>query len=215
MQICVEQADLDLILNRRIRHRELQLPVRYGALRERKRCPLRVGSCCELIARVPYARFRLEAKQQPTIARGVLWLIEQCERPRATALITVRSVSRLDDVWTIGFAMGDQTANMDRPRMPAARPGFPHGDYVTSASQSLSGTADEVAPGIQASYAAEAALGAKEAKNGLWREERARLLRAVSAIRLEMAKQNIGSEVARRRLKTVEHHLRALHRETA
>ncbi len=211
----VKQADLNLILNRRLRKRELRLPITYGKLGERKKCPMRSGGVYILRAPAPYARYRTEAATQLGRARAVLWLIEQCERPTKTVLVTVLDTEYIDDAYSVRFVLGDQRARFDHPRLLAARPGAPHGDYVTSASRALTGTADEVSAATQAIYAAEAANGRSEARNGLWRDERARLLNAVAEIRLEIAKQNVGSSTARRRLKTVEHNLRALVREIA
>lgn len=67
----VAQAELDAILNRKVRKRLLELPVRYrrklgdsdnGAL---KPCPMRPGGVYRLRAPVPYERFMERAPEQP------------------------------------------------------------------------------------------------------------------------------------------------------
>jgi hypothetical protein len=66
----------------------------------------------------------------------------------------IRSVARYDPlelIWLLGFELGDQT---DSDRLPAARPGMPHGDYVSNGARALSGVGSEVSAHQQALYAA-------------------------------------------------------------
>lgn len=114
-----------------------------------------------------------------------------------------RKYSSKQRVWVIGFIPGDQS---DTLRIPAARPGS---HYVSLPALGLSGAAPEVSEDYQGVFSS-AAQNAR--RSGLC-ARREKLLALVAIVRLEVAKQNIGSSTARRRLKTVEHNLRALERE--
>ena len=186
----VDQSQLEQITSK-IRRRTIQLPVRYGSFGELKRCPLREGGVYRLTAQIPYERYLAQAeRKQPK--EGVLWLIDQCEIKPKTVQITVVEVKQDGDRWRIRFEKGERTELLDRPRLLAARPGAPHGDYVTSSSRALRGTADEVSEQCLASYAAKSGetygnvlAGRKKLLDGVIREikaeggsERNRRLRA-------------------------------------
>jgi hypothetical protein len=109
-------------------------------------------------------------------------------------------------VHVISFVQGDIT---DKPRLLTARSGSPNGEYVSVAALALPGSAEEIPEGNQGKYA-KAADGAR--KTGL-SEHRQRLLDVVGTLRLEAAKLNAGNSISRRRLKSVEHQLRAYDRE--
>src|SRR5438094_9344924 len=70
--------------------------------------------------------------------------------------ITVASIEEgwMDDqpAWTIRFQKGDHS---DKPRLLAARPGLPHGDYVTDALRALRGSAEEVSSDAHARFVTE------------------------------------------------------------
>jgi hypothetical protein len=66
--VIVAQADLDAILDRKVRKRLLELPVRYGKFGELKRCPMRVGGVYNLSAPIPFDRFLERAPGQPAPA---------------------------------------------------------------------------------------------------------------------------------------------------
>lgn len=83
-----------------------------------------------------------------------------------------------------------------------------HG-YTTQPSRGLKGAGEAIPVGLQERYAA----AARQQHGSELSERRERLLAAVADLRLEAAKQNAGSATARRRLKTIEHNLRALSRE--
>lgn len=109
-------------------------------------------------------------------------------------------------VWVVSFELGDTT---DKPRLLAAHPGGAHGDYTTVSALALPNSAEEVSDRYQARYAKSAD---ESRKTGL-SDQRERLLAAVASIRLETARQNIGTSPARKRLKSIEHHLRAMEQE--
>ncbi len=60
-----------------------------------------------------------------------------------------------ETIWLIRFVMG---VHVDTPRLLAKRCGTHSGDYVSSASQALPETAEEVSSGLQSRYAAEAVV---------------------------------------------------------
>lgn len=208
----VSEEELSLILNPRIRQRTVRLPVRYGEFGERKKCPVRRGGVYTLRAAVPYAQLVLEAAQMPSRAMSVLWLFDACSVPvfTATVEVTVNSVSLEEDGWwLVRFSKGDRSDVLDRPRWLAARPGSLGGDYTEAPSLALRGTAEEIPENAQKRYADSAW---ERRANGL-DELRARLLEGVAIARLEAARQNVGSAGARKRLKSIEHHLRAWEQE--
>lgn len=138
----VSQADLDLILNGKIRRRVIQLPVRHGKFGERKRCPVRKGGAYRLRALPPYARHKTRAERQPTRARAVLHLFDLCQQPARTAAITVLDVERQDDTWVVRFNLGDQSTAFDRPVFLAK-----YGDYtMTPSKQSVPGDPEVMMP---------------------------------------------------------------------
>ena len=138
----VSQADLDLILNGRIRQRVIQLPVRHGKFGERKRCPVRKGGAYRLRALPPWARHKARAERQPTRARAVLHLIDLCQQPARTAAITVLDVERQDDTWVVRFNLGDQSTSFDRPVFLAK-----YGDYtMTPSKQAVPGDPEVMMP---------------------------------------------------------------------
>src|SRR5205823_2896292 len=71
--------------------------------------------------------------------------------------VTIASVREtpVEDVlmWTIRFQRGDHS---DKPRLLAARPGLPHGDYVSEPLRALPGTQEEVSSAAHAKFVAVA-----------------------------------------------------------
>jgi hypothetical protein len=128
--VIVPQAQIDLILSRRIRQRTLHLPIRSGKFGERKRCPARPGGVYRLKARVPWERYKAQAQAQPSAARAVLWLIDECERPTRSVTITVTAVEAAGGTWAVHFVKGEHRDVVDRPIYLAK-----YGDYTMSASQ--------------------------------------------------------------------------------
>lgn len=202
----VPQSELDLILNRRIRRRTIQLPIEYGKMGERKRCRVKPGGVYTLRARVPYSLFRSQAETQSTRALAVLWLVSQCEQPTKTATVTVRAVEAKNGAWVVSFAMGELELE-HKPRLLKGKPGGEQ--YTAVPSMALPGCAEEIPEAFQTKYTNSAH---ESRKQGLG-EQRERLLAAVGALRLEAAKLNAGNSISRRRLKSVEHQLRAFDRE--
>ncbi len=84
-----------------------------------------------------------------------------------------------DDVWLVGFVLGVHT---DQPRLLARRCGTHSGDYVSSPSQALPATAEEVSAGMQQRFAAEAVL-----KREISKEQRKRELSSVLTVLREHA----------------------------
>lgn len=205
----VSQHDLELILNPRIRQRTFMLPVRRGKWGELKRCPARKGGVYTLRAGVPYERYRREAGKLGSQRAGVLWLIDRCEQPTAGVLVTVSSVELAETHWLVGFVKGDQSDRLDKPRLLAARPGGAGGDYTNVPGLALSGAAEEIQAPLQSKYAERSW---QRRTDGL-SEQRERIQAAVATARLEAVKQNIGSAAVRKRLKSLEHHLRAWEQE--
>jgi hypothetical protein len=133
----VSAAELDPILNPRIRRRVLYLPIRHGKLGERKRCRVKVGGVYRLRESVPYSRYRVLADEQPMRSRAVLRLIDLCQLPHRTVMVTVRSVqmTTLDDgrqVWQVGIEKGTHGSIIDRPVYLAR-----YGDYTTRRSEAM------------------------------------------------------------------------------
>lgn len=127
--LLINQSELELILNPKIRRRSISLPVRRGKHGELKRPP-KVGGVHRLKARVPYERYQAEAQEQPTRARAVLALIVRCERQRREVTITVLAVKRVQESWLITFEKGDQSAVIDRPIYLSK-----YGDYTLQPSR--------------------------------------------------------------------------------
>lgn len=126
----VPQAQINLVCSPRIRRRVIHLPVVYGKHGERKRCPMRKGGVYHLKGRVPYDQYRAEAKDQPTRAQAVLALIDRCESPAKTVMITVLDTEMQDEKWLIRFIKGDHATIFDYPVYLAR-----YGDYTTEAGR--------------------------------------------------------------------------------
>lgn len=103
-------------------------------------------------------------------------------------------------VWVISFVLGDQT---DTPRLLAARPGAPHGDYVQNPVRALVGTAEEVSAPIQARYSREASERLSEA---------ARRRRRLASVLAELATL-APTPQQKKRLRSIEHQIKALGKE--
>jgi hypothetical protein len=142
--VIVAQPDLDAILDRKARKRLLELPVRYGKFKERKRCPMRVGGVYHLSAPIPYERYAARASEQPTRARAVLWLIGRCERHQGKpTTITVREVERHGETWLVRFLKGDEAEAFRDTPIYLSR----DNDFTTIASrQAVPGDAEYLAP---------------------------------------------------------------------
>jgi hypothetical protein len=82
-------------------------------------------------------------------------------------------------VHVISFELGDHT---DTPRLLAARPGAPHGDYVSVAALALRGSAEEPSSLWQRKWSSEARIAESEASRHLWDEKRQKALDAIAAI---------------------------------
>lgn len=142
-QLIIPQADLDLIVNRKIRQRTLTLPVKYGTkFGERKRCPMRTGGVYNLRASTPYDRYLARAREQPTRARAVLKLIDECQEPSKPVPITVLDVHRQEDNWLIRFTRGEHPDLLDRPLYLSKV-----GDYTSvSSKQAVPGDPEVMLP---------------------------------------------------------------------
>jgi hypothetical protein len=201
--VIVAQAELDAILDRKVRKRLLELPVRYapklgdgdkGALR---RCPMRVGGVYHLSAPVPYERYAARAGAQPNRARAVLWLIGICERHRSKPVtITVRSVERQGETWLVSFLRGDEAeAFNDSPLYLAGDGGF----TMVASRQAVRGDPEYLAP--FAEDLERARESAREKRIAPHREG----LAAVHAAHKRLAERKHTMQVrARRRLALIE-----------
>jgi hypothetical protein len=112
--IVVPQAELDAILDRKVRKRLLELPVRYGGFGELKRCPTRVGKVERLVPPLPFDRLLARAEAREPRKHAVLWLIGRVERwePKPVT-ITVREVERQGEVWLVSFLRGEEAEIFD------------------------------------------------------------------------------------------------------
>lgn len=124
------QAEVELILNRRIKRRKLTLPVERGRLGELKRCPLREGGVYNLTGRLPLDRFGQESLTEPTRGRQVLAWIDRCETPVKRVLVTITHVRRERERWEVSFVRGDLRDAQDTPIFLAG-----DGGYTTVASR--------------------------------------------------------------------------------
>ncbi len=106
-------------------------------------------------------------------------------------------------VHVISFTLGDQT---DSDRLPAARPGLPAGDYVSSAARALSGVGAEVSEHLQTKYADEASRGLSVARTARYEESRRSLLSVIAEIR-SYTQDNVR---AHDKLRGIERQLKAL-----
>lgn len=80
-------------------------------------------------------------------------------------------------VWLVSFDLGDLS---DTPRLLAARPGAPHGDYVSSSARALRGEPEAIPAVLQARFSTEAKSAEKARQNGNLAGRVARLLELVA-----------------------------------
>ena len=160
----VAQPELDAILDRRVRKRVLELPVRYrrqlgeGDRGAWMRCPMRVGGVYGLVPPVPFARFLERAERHEPRKRAVLWLVGRVERwePKRVT-ITVREVERQGELWLVSFIRGEEAEVFNDKAVYLA----PDGGFTTVASrQSVPGDPEYLAP--LAEDLARARLAARE-----------------------------------------------------
>ena len=176
----VSQRDLDLIRNPRIRQRVLEVPVRHGRFGELKACPMKPESVYRLRAPSRWSDHKARAAGQPTRARAVLWLIDQCETPR-TQLVTVTSVERQENTWLVRFVLGDRSDLCDRDVFLAR-----HNDFTMAASrQTVRGDPPVMSP--LAEDMRRAREKAREQRTTPHREEVKRLHDRASTLASEIA----------------------------
>jgi hypothetical protein len=113
--VIVAQAELDAILNRKIRKRVLELPVRHGSLGELKRCPMRRGGVYHLKPPLPFDRLLARAEQRRPRKEAVLWLIGRVERwePKPVTITVSHEPERQGDIWFVRFLKGDEAELLD------------------------------------------------------------------------------------------------------
>jgi len=101
-------------------------------------------------------------------------------------------------VQVISFVVGDQS---DTPRLLAARPGPPSGDYTSSTARALRGTAEEAPQAVVSKYAAEAVVNH-------------RATHSMALDGLKQALDGLNKVVSlpsdRKRLKSIVHHVERL-----
>jgi hypothetical protein len=83
-------------------------------------------------------------------------------------------------VWVISFVKGDAT---DTPRLLAARPGGPGGDYTANPARAAKGEPEAVSASLQEKFSQRAREQHTATKRGDWREQRDRLMAVVREIR--------------------------------
>lgn len=141
----VAQAELDAILDRKIRKRVLELPVRHGKLAELKRCPMHKGGVYHLKPPLPFDRFLKRAEQQQPRKEAVLWLIGRVERwePKPVTITVSHEPKRQGDVWFVRFLRGDHAeAFSDAPLYLAGDGGF----TSVASHQAVPGDPEYLAP---------------------------------------------------------------------
>ena len=175
------------------------MPVRYGKFGELKRCPARPGSAYTLKARVPYEQIRERSTAQPSRARAVLWLIDQCQEPTKTQIITVDLVERDGEEWIVHFKKGDHSGTLDSPVFLSKS-----GDYTMIASrQAVPGDPEVMMP--FAKDLEKARRKALEGRIGPQRQLVGKISTEVGAL-----KSSLASMKARNRLRRIEHDLKAV-----
>lgn len=105
------------------------------------------------------------------------------------------------EVWVISFVKGDAT---DRPHLLAARSGTPMGEYTDNPSRAMKGEPEAVPQRAAERFAKRAT----ETRGLQLSAQRERLLEVVADLR---ASSTTAS--TRKRLRSVEHHVRAIERE--
>lgn len=197
----IPQAQIDLILSRRMRRRTLHLPMRTGKFGERKRCPARTGGVYRLKAPVPYERYQSEAERQPNAARAVLWLIDECQQPTRGVTITVTAVEVRDGDWVVHFTKGEHRELFDRPIYLAK-----YGDYtMTARQQAIPGDPELMMP-----FAEDLAKARAKALERRVSPERAAVKR--EADRAETLQQSITNMKARVLIKRAQRNYEAAER---
>jgi hypothetical protein len=83
-------------------------------------------------------------------------------------------------IWVITFILGDHT---DQPRLLAARPGAPHGDYVSTPARAMRGEPEAIPASLHVQYARESENTFKTATNGHLETHVQRLHTVISDIR--------------------------------
>jgi hypothetical protein len=128
-------------------------------------------------------------------------------------------------VHVVSFIKGTHT---DEPRIPAARPGAVawtakkgerwkmargegHGDYVSTASQGLTGCDEEVRPEVLAIYQARSSEGLRTQRNGRLSAQCERLRAAIAEIRRFAPDPSLVNK----QLRSLEHQLASLERRLA
>lgn len=153
----ISPATFDAIVSRRFRRRLLEIPVRRvdGAM---VRCPMVPGRTYTLRSFASADERRDVAELEPSRARAVLRFIGLADEPERTVDVTVREVIRSGDVWLVRFMRGDWSGVLDQPRLLAARPGLPGGDYTTNTARAVRGEPEAVSAGALAQFVEDARM---------------------------------------------------------
>jgi hypothetical protein len=106
-------------------------------------------------------------------------------------------------VFVISFVVGDAT---DTPRLLAARPGAPHGDYVDSSARALRGEPEAIPATLQAKYAGEARAARTALQNGSLDQRTRRVLELVQEISVQATEPRVreGFKAAERVIKATQ-----------
>lgn len=143
--ITVSQADYDAILDRKIRKRLIERPIRYGRFGERKRCPMRVGGEYQLVPPIPYERMLARAELRQPRKRAVVWLIGRVERwsPKPVTITVSQAPEIQGELWIVRFIRGEEReAFDDAPVYLSADGGF----TTVASRQAIPGDPEYLAP---------------------------------------------------------------------
>lgn len=141
----VAQADLDAILDRKIRKRLLELPVRHGKFGELKRCPVRLGGEYPLFPPLPYERMLARAEAIQPRKHAVLWLIARVQRwePKPVHITVSQPPEIQGEVWLVRFIRGEEREAFDDSAVYLSA----DGGFTTVASrQAVPGDPEYLAP---------------------------------------------------------------------
>jgi hypothetical protein len=141
----VAQTELDQILDRKIRKRLLELPVRHGKFGERKRCPVRLGQQVDLYPPIPFERMLARAEQRQPRKHAVVWLIGRVERwePKPVTITVSQTPVIQGEVWLVRFIRGSEREAFDTSAVYLSA----DGGFTTVASrQAVPGDPEYLAP---------------------------------------------------------------------
>lgn len=133
--IVVSEQTIEHIRSSRHRLRTLHEPILYGELGELKRCRFKPDNAYTLHPASRYDEYKTTAREQPTRARAVVYLLARYDYLVKPLPITVLSVTRTSEHWLVRFDLGDRTIHNDTPTYLS--PSESGTDYTTTPSRAL------------------------------------------------------------------------------